>query len=102
MRKPDFCICKNKGVDQLHGNSTADQRLYFRYIVQSSTSQSQNFKSLAILYCIAQFVSDLVGNSKDRFSCDEAYLIINAFVVNCINGKINMYLLNKKDSCWLL
>ena len=19
MRKPDFCICKNKGVDQLHG-----------------------------------------------------------------------------------
>ena len=32
MRKPDFCICKNKGADQLCGNHTADQHLYFRYI----------------------------------------------------------------------
>ena len=31
MRKPDFCICKNKGTDQLHGNHAADQRLCFRY-----------------------------------------------------------------------
>ena len=40
MRKPDFCICENKGADQLHGyyaktkdtdqlrsHHTADQRL---------------------------------------------------------------------------
>ena len=32
MRKPDFCICENKGADQLCGNRTADQRLCFRYI----------------------------------------------------------------------
>ena len=32
MRKPDFCICKNKGADQLHGNRAADQRLCFCYI----------------------------------------------------------------------
>ena len=32
MRKPAFCICENKDTDQLCGNSTADQRLCFRYM----------------------------------------------------------------------
>ena len=31
MRKPDFCICENKGADQLCSNCTADQHLCFRY-----------------------------------------------------------------------
>ena len=31
MRKPDFCICENKGADQLCGNRKTDQRLCFRY-----------------------------------------------------------------------
>ena len=31
MRKPAFCICENKGADQLRGNREADQRLRFRY-----------------------------------------------------------------------
>ena len=31
VRKPDFCICKNKDADQLRGNREADQRLCFRY-----------------------------------------------------------------------
>ena len=32
MKKPAFCICKTKGTDQLHGNSTAHQHLCFCYI----------------------------------------------------------------------
>ena len=32
VRKPAFCICENKDVDQLLGNREADQRLCFRYI----------------------------------------------------------------------
>ena len=32
VRKPAFCICENKGADQLRGNREADQRLCFRYI----------------------------------------------------------------------
>ena len=32
MRKSAFCICKNKGTDQLHDNYAAYQRLCFRYI----------------------------------------------------------------------
>ena len=31
MRKPDFCMCENKGADQLRSNCEADQRLCFRY-----------------------------------------------------------------------
>ena len=31
LRKPTFCICENKDVDQLRGNPEADQRLCFRY-----------------------------------------------------------------------
>ena len=31
VRKPDFCLCENKGADQLRGSREADQRLCFRY-----------------------------------------------------------------------
>ena len=31
MRKPDFCLCENKGANQLRSNCEADQRLCFRY-----------------------------------------------------------------------
>ena len=32
LRKPAFCLCENKAVDQLCGNRTADQCLSFRHI----------------------------------------------------------------------
>ena len=32
MRKPAFCICKNKGADQVPSNCIADQRLCARYM----------------------------------------------------------------------
>ena len=44
MRKPDFCLCKNKGADQLHSNCKADQRLCFRY--SDSTTSLLPFKFL--------------------------------------------------------
>ena len=79
MRKPAFCICVNKGADQLRGNRTADQLLCFCYIdstINPSTPSIRNFKPLAIFCdCTARFVSDLVGNPKDRFSHHEAHII---------------------------
>ena len=30
VRKPAFCICKNKGADPLRSKGAIDQRLYFR------------------------------------------------------------------------
>ena len=35
IRKPAFCICKNKGTDQLLANCTADQCLCFCYKVST-------------------------------------------------------------------
>ena len=32
MSKPAFCICKNKGADQLRDNRAADQHLCFLFI----------------------------------------------------------------------
>ena len=32
MRNPAFCICENKGADQMCGNCAADQSLSFEYI----------------------------------------------------------------------
>ena len=29
MRKPDFCLCENKGADQLRGNREADHAFVF-------------------------------------------------------------------------
>ena len=79
MRKPEFCICKNKDADQLRDNREADQRLCFPY--KNSTIPPlpkfiRNFKHLAIFFdCTARFVSDLVGNLEDRFSHNEAHML---------------------------
>ena len=79
MRKPAFCICEKKDADQLRGSREADQRLCFRYTDSKIPllRKSENFKLLAIL-CgyAAQFVSDLVGNPEDRFSQNEAHMLV--------------------------
>ena len=84
MRKPTFCICENKDADQLRGNREADQRLCFRYIDRtiSLLPKFKNFKPQAILCgCTVWFVSDQVGNPKDRFSHNEAP--INLATASC-------------------
>ena len=44
VRKPAFCICKNKDADQLRCNRKADQRCCFRYtIVQCLYFLNQKF-----------------------------------------------------------
>ena len=80
MRKPDFCLCKNNGADQLCSNCTADQRLCLHYLdstVPLLLLKIRNFKLLTF-FCdfTGRFVPDLVGNPKDRFSCVELLLSI--------------------------
>ena len=71
MRKPVFCICKNKDADQLSCDRKADQRFCFRY---TDSTIPLLPRSLAIFCgCAARFVSDLIGNTKDRFSHNEAH-----------------------------
>ena len=73
MRKPAFCICENKGVDQLCGYRTADQRLCFRYI--DSTIPLLPNSEISSIKQFSLVVWDLVGNPRDRFSCDEAHFV---------------------------
>ena len=76
VRKPEFCICKNKDTDQLSGNREADQSLFLLYgKYNSCTTYTQNFKAPAIFCgCTAWFVSDLVGNPEDLFSHNKALI----------------------------
>ena len=66
VRKLDFCLCENKGTDQLCSKCMADQRLCFRYTGStiSPSTYTQKVKNLAFLGC----VSDLVGNSEEWLS----------------------------------
>ena len=70
VRKPDFCLCGNKGADQLRSNCEADQRLCFRYT--DSTLSLYFFyipkfqASACFCDCTGRFVSDLVGNPASR------------------------------------
>ena len=82
MRKTTFCICENKDADQLRGKHEADQRLKFRYVDSThmydpSTFQNRNFMPQGIFCsCTAWFVSDLVRNPEDRFSHNEAQVMV--------------------------
>ena len=77
MRKPDFCKCENKGADQLCGNRAADQHLCFRYIDSTIPLLTKSKISSHFIFCVctAGFVSDLVGNPKDRFSRNKAHYV---------------------------
>ena len=84
MRKPDFCTWENKDADQRCGNHTADQGLCSRYMDSTIPLllDSKNFTPLAI-FCgfTAQFMSDLVGNPENRFSHNEAQIIIHVLIL---------------------
>ena len=81
MRKQDSCLCENKDADQLCSNCTADLRLCFHDSDSTIALllKSQNSKSLAFFCdCTGWFVSDLVGNPKDRFSRIAAHIVLVA------------------------
>ena len=66
-KKKDFCLCQNKGADQLCSNCTADQRLCFHYA--DSTIPPLLVAKILAFFCdyTGQFVSDLVGNPEACF-----------------------------------
>ena len=68
MRKPAFCICKNKGANQPHDNRAADQHLCFRYKDRTiPLLPKSNFKPLAIFCgCTARFMSEVRTGQKPQ------------------------------------
>ena len=82
MRKPAFCICKNKEADQLRGNREADQRLCFRYtdstipLLSKSEISSLQPSSAAVQPGLCRTWSE------DRFSHNEAHI---TFIIKLLN-----------------
>ena len=69
MRKPAFCVCENKDAE------TA--RLISAFVFATLLPKSKISGFLAIFFRgTAWFVSDLVGNPKDRFSHDAAHMLL--------------------------
>ena len=79
MRKADFANAKKK--PQISFAVTAkliSAFVFATWIVQSLYYLNSKFKPLAVFCgCTARPVSDLVGEPEDRFSQNEAQIILN-------------------------
>ena len=64
MRKPDFCLCENKGADQLHSNCKVDQRLCFLYT--NSTTLNLKFQASSHLLWLYRSVYVRPGRKPRR------------------------------------
>ena len=74
MRKPAFCICENKGSDQLPSNGAADQHFCFNNI--DSTILNLKFQASNSLLWLYSLVCVRPGRSpEDRLSCEATQLI---------------------------
>ena len=55
MRQQAFCLCENKGADQLCGYCTADQCLCFRYIdIVEAPDKKKPPKSFWVANCLPE------------------------------------------------
>ena len=84
MRKPDFCLCQNKGkigcAVTAHLISVfvfATQIVQFLFFL--------NTKFLAICSCTGRSVSDLIVNPEDRFYRIVAHILVNKFILTWLN-----------------
>ena len=75
MRKPTFCICKNKDVDQLCGNREADQRLFATQIEQSLFFLNPKFQASSHLLQLYSLICVGPGRKPECwFSHDAAHM----------------------------
>ena len=97
VRKRAFCICENKGADQLRGNREANQRLCFRYSDSTIPLLPTSSSHLLLLYipvCVgpgrkprrpvlSQRGSYLYVNNKGTNQPAHLHSLISAFVIHC-------------------
>ena len=96
MRKPDSCICENKGADSAQRGAyrTADQHICFRYKYSTITllpkSEISSFQPSSMT---VQPVC--VGNPEVRFSHDAAHSFSGIF-----SWQINLLVVKDNDICF--
>ena len=86
-----FCICENKGADQMRGNCAADQRPCFRYIDSPipliSKSKIQASRHLLWLYstvCVEPGWKPRIQDFSRCGSCMDVYLEEKHCFVECV------------------
>ena len=99
VRKPAFCICKNKDADQLRGNREADQRLCFRYI-ESTIPLLLKYEISCLLPSSVAVQPHLSGTwsktPEDRFSHDEAHMtFVTRKLVLRVSNQVWLILVSK-------
>ena len=73
-----FCICENKGADQLHSDCAADQHIIFSYIdstislLSKSEISSLQPSSVVVQPCLCPTLSE---NPEDRLSRAVAQMV---------------------------
>ena len=68
IRKPDFCICENKGADQLRSSCEADQGLSFRCMDRTiPLLHIAKISSFQLSSALVRFVLDWSETSKTGF-----------------------------------
>ena len=85
MRKSDFCLCQNKGADQLRSNCEADQRLCFRYsdgtisLLPKSELSSFNLPSMRVQLGLCQTWSE---TQKTGFSLRGSFKLAKENIIH--------------------
>ena len=80
MRISGFCICENKGTDQLHDNRATDQRLYYHYIDRTTIPllPMSCLKFQAASHLLWPYSTVCVRNGqklRGQIACDEAHIL---------------------------
>ena len=99
MKKTAFCICENKGANQLRGNREADQRLCFRYT--DSTIPLLPKSEISCLCTSSVAVQPGLCRTWSETPKNEAQIILNGheatfqkFTVTDCQNRITQCLLN--------
>ena len=103
VRKQDYCLCENKGADQLCSNCEADQRLCFRYrnstISHLLISKISNFlhSSGTVQASLCRTGSEF---PKTGFLASSRALYRLRFIVTYIKGDVQNCTQTKCNSTW--
>ena len=79
VRKQTFCICENKDADQLRGNRKANQRLCFRYIVQSLYFLNMKFQASSYLVWLYSLVCVGPGPNEAHIMLKFKFLVNKSY-----------------------
>ena len=109
IEKTAFCICENKGANQLHGNRTADQHLYSRYIDStipllpkckiSSLQPSSVIVQPSLCQTWSENPEDLCSHNMDQIIIDNARALIHLQVMKAVSIFSKVQISNKICSC---